>query len=247
MPMSLIRTLLIPLVPTLIAGCAGIPVHQDRSTGEPEHTIHLVRHGWHTGIIVRSSDIPESVWPEIADFPDAEYLEVGWGDHEFYPSPDPSNLDALRAVLGPGPSVLHIVGLSDHPTRVLPYGDLVALEIGDPGFRRLIEFIAATHERNATERAEPIGPGLYLDSRFYPAQGRFHLFNNCNTWVVNALRTAGLPLRVAITSEGVIRQGLEFGTPLRASSKVGRTPNPRACRRASNRSPRTASGRRRSA
>ncbi|MDV7400058.1 DUF2459 domain-containing protein, partial [Arthrospira platensis SPKY1] len=95
--------------------------------------------------------------------------------------------DALRAALGPSAAVLHVVGLSDHPARVLIFSELVALEVSEPGFARLIDFIAATHDRAGAERAEPIGRGLYLDSHFYPALGSFHLFNNCNTWVVNAL------------------------------------------------------------
>jgi hypothetical protein len=47
--------------------------------------------------------------------------------------------------------------------------------------------------------AEPIDTraGLYPNSRFYSATGRFHLFRTCNTWVAEALRSAGLPISPA--------------------------------------------------
>lgn len=207
---------LIALLLPVLSACSTLPEVGD-FPDDPAHTIYLIRHGWHTGIIVRTDDIPPSVWPEIAHFPNARYLEVGWGDRAFYPAPDPSHRDALRAVLDPGPAVLHLVGMANHPARMLPFSEIIALEIGDPGFRALIAFIATTHQRD-TEPAEPIGPGLYLDSRFYPAKGRFHLFNNCNTWVVDALRSAGLPLRRVLSAGAVIEQALELGVPLGMSA-----------------------------
>ena len=212
MPTTLRIILLILSVLIVGAGCSVTPVQSEPVGGKPARTVLLVSHGQHTGIIVRAGDIPEGLWPESTDYPGAEYLEVGWGDREFYPAPDPSVGDALRAAFVPGAAVLHVVGLTDHPTHVLSFSELVALEISEAGFERLIEFIAATHDRAGAKRAEPIGPGLYLDSHFYLALGSFHLFNNCNTWVVNALRAAGLPLRWAMTSDDVIEQAMAFGT-----------------------------------
>lgn len=203
--------LLILLVLIMGAGCSATPVQSDPADEAPARIVWVVSHGWHTGMIVRTGDIPEGAWPERAHYPDAEYLEVGWGDHEYYPASDPSIGDALRAALVPSAAVLHVVGLNDHPARILSYHELIALKISEPSFERLIGFIAATHDRAGAERAEPIGPGLYLDSHFYRARGSFHLFNNCNTWVTSALRTTGLPLRRAITSEQVIEQALGFG------------------------------------
>jgi hypothetical protein len=133
------------------------------------------------------------------------------GDRDFYPAPDRSIWLALRAALVPSDAVLHVVALTEHPASALAFTALVALDLGEPDFRKLLEFIAATHERAGAERAEPIGPGLYHGGHFYPARGTFHLFNNCNTWVVNALRAAGLPLRWAMTSDDVIEQAQEFG------------------------------------
>jgi hypothetical protein len=43
-------------------------------------TIYLVSHGWHVGIVVKRIDIPDDVWPNLKNFANADYLEIGWGD-----------------------------------------------------------------------------------------------------------------------------------------------------------------------
>jgi len=213
------------LVLVACAGCSTTPVRTWPADRESARTVLLVNHGWHTGIVVRAEDIPEGVWPESAYYPNAQYLEVGVGNREFYPAPERSIWLALRAALVPSAAVIHVVALSDHPARTLSFTALVALDLAEPDFRRLIEFIAATHERAGAERAEPMGPGLYHGGHFYPAHGSFHLFNNCNTWVVNALRAAGLPMRWAVTSDDVIAQALELGARDLSSGRAAEEPS----------------------
>ena len=195
----------------LIGACTAPPVNPALPPDETGRAVFVIQHRWHTGIAVRRADIPAGRWPESANYPHARYLEVGWGDRDFYPAPDPSTWDALRAVLTPGPSVLHLVGLHDHPAATFPFSEVVELRVDPDGFERLIDFIAASHERSGDRSAAAIGPGLYLDSHFYPALGSFHLFNNCNTRVVDALRAAGLPMQWAITSGEVIEQARHLG------------------------------------
>jgi len=39
-----------------------------------------------------------------------------------------------------------------------------------------------------------LASGLGANSLFYPARGKFHLFNTCNSWTARALKAAGYPL-----------------------------------------------------
>ena len=48
-------------------------------------------------------------------------------------------------------------------------------------------------------RGETVARGLYQDSWFYPAHGRFHLLNTCNTWTARMLTAAG----VGVSPSGV--------------------------------------------
>ena len=153
-------------------------------------TIYVLKHGWHTSITVQKDDVDPEVWPQISDFPDADYLEVGWGDKAFYQTPDPGAVVALKAAFLSKGSVLHVVGFNSAVQNYFPRSEVIQIALPESGFRQLTGYIAETYAQ-----PESVGPGLYGNSRFYPAHGEFRLTNNCNTWVVRALQTAGCPIK----------------------------------------------------
>lgn len=181
--------------------------------GEPRTTIYLVSHGWHAGIVLRRSDIPGSVWPVSGDFPDAQYLEVGWGDMDFYRTPDPHPGLLLKAALMPSASVLHIVGFSGAVPAYFPYSEIIGIELSSADFVHLSRAIAESFATDGAGNAKPLGPGIYGNSRFYLSKENYHLFNTCNVWTARALRAAGLPATPAraIGVEGLMSQAREFG------------------------------------
>lgn len=53
--------------------------------------------------------------------------------------------------------------------------------------------------------------GLYGDSRFYPANGQYQIFNICNHWVAERLADAGLAINVTLASwPGLLRTDLSY-------------------------------------
>ena len=151
----------------------------------------VASNGWHSGIVLARADVPESVIPEIADFPQARFLEFGWGDAEFYPAREAGAWLALRAAF-PGPAVMHVAGLPDYPARLWPQVTILPFAVDTQGLRRLLVFLRNSFDRAGAGRAEVTARGIYPFSLFYPATGRFHLFNNCNTWTAQALTAMGL-------------------------------------------------------
>ena len=100
----LLLVLLLLALVVLASGCAaqshpGAALAADAQ--ETTHRVHVVRHGAHSGIVVRAAEVPLQAWPARREFSDAEYLEVGWGDRAFYQAPDPSVWLGLRALLWP--------------------------------------------------------------------------------------------------------------------------------------------------
>ena len=162
--------------------------------------IFVTSNGWHSGIIVAKADLPPDRLPETADFPEARFLEFGWGDAVFYPAKQVTLGKTLRAALVPTPAVVHVVGLRAEPARSFPKAEVVSLPIDDENFGRLIDFVNASFQRAGATRATATGPGLYATSRFYPAKGSFHLFNTCNTWTARALSAAGFNVSASGTS-----------------------------------------------
>jgi uncharacterized protein (TIGR02117 family) len=168
-------------------------------TGPDAVTIHVVSNGWHTGIVIPRRALPTGAIPEAQDFPEAPYLEFGWGDADYYPAPQPGIGVALRAALLPSPAVVHLVGLPGPPRQVFPKAETVDVVLAPDGFRRLVDYLESSFDRRGAPRAEAGAPGLYSFSRFYPATGEFHLFNTCNPRTAAALKAAGWPVTVAGT------------------------------------------------
>src|SRR5690554_2778052 len=77
---------------------------------EPEnkHIIYLSSIGWHTGIVVPAYTLPDSLWGEKLPYADNFYLEIGWGDEDFFTHPGFNLWYAIKAVFWPTSSVLHI-------------------------------------------------------------------------------------------------------------------------------------------
>lgn len=177
------------------------------SSGETR-TIFVLSNGWHTSIVIARADLLPGRIPEVADFSKARFLEFGWGDAEYYPAKDPTLGMTLRAGLVPTPALVHVAGLPLPPARRYPKAEVIPLSLDAEGLERLVDFIDATFERGGLARAAATGPGLYPTSRFYPAKGRFHLLNTCNTWTARGLATAGVSVAEAgtTTAEDLMRQ-----------------------------------------
>ena len=154
------------------------------------------------GIILPVDNILKRNLPETKDFPEAKYLEIGWGDKRFYQSTDPSMDIALDALFTATPSVVHVYGFKKPVEAAFSKSETLKLEILDENYSNLLRFIYRSFVRNADGAGRPLGKGLYGErtSQFYAGTGDFHLFNTCNTWVADALKVAGFN----INAQGII-------------------------------------------
>lgn len=187
---------------------------------EQGNTIYLVNHGWHAGIVVLRADISESIWPATVGFPDAQYLEIGWGDRDYYQTSDPHLGLILKAALLPTASVLHIVSFNQPVQTYFPYSEIIKIELSADGFKDLTLAIAESFAMDKAGNSTSLGPGLYGKSRFYLSKETYHLFNTCNVWIARVLQAAGLdiiPMR-AIRVENLMSQVRKFGTVLQTES-----------------------------
>jgi len=217
--MGIVRNLMHFFVVVACCACAA-PVRDLFPPGDDASAkaIYLVSHGWHAGIVLRRADIPADLWPENVDFPYAEFLEVGWGDKQYYQTPDAHPGTTLRAALWPTSSVLHIVGFNGAVTAYYSSSEIIEIKLGEPGFELLSRYIAASFARDESGQALPLGRGLYGNSRFYLSRESYHLFNTCNVWTARALRAASVPITpsFSITVEQLMAQAQTFGEVVRS-------------------------------
>jgi uncharacterized protein (TIGR02117 family) len=202
------RIHLITILLVFVAACAMSPPGAPPASAEQTRTVYVAAHGWHTGLIVRSRDVPRDAWPARVDFPEAEYLELGWGEREYYMREDAGVWLGLRALLWSTSSAIHAAGFRGPVAGEFPRSEIVELRVAQAGFQRLVSFVGASHERDAAGRTIVLAPGQRPGSLFYASHRRFHLFETCNTWVARALQEAGVPVepRSATTAEGLMRQ-----------------------------------------
>lgn len=186
------------LLLAVATGCLG-PVASlyPPAPDAPIEPLWVIDHGWHTGLVLARSAIPRGLLPEQGDFPNAPYLEVGWGDADFYRASDPGFALAVRAAFASSASVVHVVGLSMRPDEIFAARDVVEIRLSRLGFEALVRFVDDSVDRASQHPAPQLGAGLYGASAFYPARGRYHLLSTCNTWTARALRAAGVPITPA--------------------------------------------------
>lgn len=82
----------LPLLMVIAAGGACTPLVKeaiDSFPGAgPTVSAFLLVDRWHAGVAIKVSDIPGNLVPERRDFTEAQYLEFGWGDWDFYQAPN---------------------------------------------------------------------------------------------------------------------------------------------------------------
>lgn len=189
----------------LLAGCAT----RAADTGaHGEIPLYVVTHGWHTGLAMQAADIDFARWRPLPHPARARYLEVGWGDRDYYPAPRFNLWYAFKALAWPTPSVLHVVGFDQAPARIFPASEVIELRLSRAGFERLLAYISASFEPDPA----PIAPSLYAAGAFYPSRERFHLFKTCNVWVARGLHEAGIEVRSSLTTEGLMAQLRPLGS-----------------------------------
>lgn len=166
-------------------------------------TVYIAQQGWHTAIILRVPDVPPEIWPEIRNYSPYQWVDVSWGDREYFTAPKGTILLALKAALLPGESVLLVLRFNEQPEDV--YGEkatLAGIRMDKESFYNLCRFISSAFQRNNGELM-PANP-----NGFFLAERKYHLFRTCNTWVALALREAGFKVNTfpIITASQMFRQ-----------------------------------------
>jgi uncharacterized protein (TIGR02117 family) len=165
------------------------------TTEEPMCKLVVVVHdSWHAAIVLRRADITHDSLPELVDFPDAEFIEFSWGDKDYFPNPDAGVFTGIKAAFWSSGSVLHLVGFSGNPKSFYRSEELVELRLTTNAHGRLLDYISRTFFRPPPRDRAEASAGLFTYSRFYPATHKFSLLKTCNTWVAEALKSAGLPI-----------------------------------------------------
>lgn len=204
---SLVQRLALLVFALILAGCAGVPRRADLPAEATPHTVYLVQFGWHTALLLDGSSTLAMSAKLSADFRDTPYLMVGWGDGEYFVSEHAPWSKAVKALVASDYPALQVGGRSTNPPLGAQAHDVVALAITERGFQQLVSYIDRSIASDADGKLIYLGKPAEHPDRFYRATGNYSVFNNCNSWISDALRTAGLPISsFNLTARGVFDQ-----------------------------------------
>jgi uncharacterized protein (TIGR02117 family) len=191
--------------------------------GEPVKTVWVVGHGWHVGLALRRADVSPLIWPESAALGAVRFIEVGWGDGDFYPAATGTSGLALKAAFFSDSSALHVTGFDQPVVDFFVGSQLVEIELSPRGFDALTRFIHEAYAHAADGKPITVAPAAYGRGAFYLARGRYHLLTNSNTWTARALRAAGCPVTPAwaLTAGNVLWQARRFGVVVSTGARGG--------------------------
>ncbi|HXV29312.1 MAG TPA: TIGR02117 family protein [Sinorhizobium sp.] len=124
--------------------------------------------------------------------PGAQWLIFGWGGRAFYlETPTWSELKPVPVLkaFSLDRSVLH-VDVAGH--IVEPQASVVGFDVDGEAFRRLVDFVSESFQREGGTVLPVEGFSYGPNDRFFEAKGYFNILFGCNTWTAGALREAGL-------------------------------------------------------
>lgn len=177
---------------SILCGCSS-SVERTSSDAERLRVVYVVRRAHHSGIAIATADWPNRDWSVLANFPQARYLEFGWGDAAYYQAPDPSLGVTIAAVFWPTPTVMEVI-----PWQIVAEGvvdtETVALRVSDAE----LQAIAKSIDDSFVQPISATGSGYDAPSGralFYHARGKFHMFRMCNRWTAERLQLAGCSVR----------------------------------------------------
>lgn len=209
----MIRThILLPLL-LIFTGCLS-PVQDLYPQNEEDRPVpvYIVSHGWHAGIAIESEYI-RHLLPDHPKMPEARILKFGWGDQRYYTEHDAGFGLMMRAALLPTRSVLHVVATDLPIERYFAASRVIRIQITHEGAEQLGVFISDRFRKDENGNIEVVADGLYSNSQFFAAIGRYYLPKTSNTWTARALRQTGYPITpiYSLTSGNVIKQARKEG------------------------------------
>ncbi|NQV11513.1 MAG: DUF2459 domain-containing protein [Cyanobacteria bacterium] len=207
-----LRLGMVSMVVLLSAACASPPplrrpdpAGQVQISGQP--SAYLVSHGLHTGIVVPREQLIQWLPGLAKRFPAGRYLEVGWGDMDFYQAGEKQAHLTARALFWPTDSVVHVVSIPISPFRSFPDRVVRRLCLSQGQIGDLSQFLAESFLRDERNALLPTATGQQGINQFYQAAGSYHLFSTCNQWTARGLKRAGYAIRPAfkLTNASLIK------------------------------------------
>lgn len=182
------------------------------------HTVYLIKQRWHTAIVFHRENIDSAILPELKYFAGSELIDIGWGDEAFYQYPDFDWDLAYQALFYPTPSTLRMEGIYISMIEYFNISEIVIeLKINNEQLKILLNYINETIWRDSEGNNNILSTQYLNRVYFFKANGDYHLFNTCNTWIARGLKKTGFNIEDDIVlTEQLFNEAAKFGDVIKA-------------------------------
>ncbi|MCB1193445.1 MAG: DUF2459 domain-containing protein [Leptospiraceae bacterium] len=207
---------MLPIVGVLIAfiSCSSVEKSFSASPKETNKKIYIVNYGFHTAIALYHKDLPEAYLPNYKFFSGSYFIQIAWGDKDWFILENPGTSIGLKALFLPTRTTMRIEGFSHRNPKDF-YGsvDVIELSVSHASFSSLLSYIQSTFKRDKYQNVIVIQKGKTGANYFYETKPTYHLFNTCNVLTAKAIKKTGIPISplFSITAARVIAQVKEYG------------------------------------
>lgn len=158
-------------------------------------SIYLVKANWHTGLMIPINDFTKKVLPVLSYFEGFKYVDIGWGDAEFYQSPGFNICLAAYAILPPTPSVIRIDGYKFPIERVIEWREFaIQFVLPKERFLRIADFINQSFKYNDNKEVIISSRDKEKPIIFFKSVHYYFFMRTCNTWAAEAIQSAGFEI-----------------------------------------------------
>jgi hypothetical protein len=161
--------------------------------------VYVTGQKWHTEIGIPVEELGSDLRFYRDIFPGARVIMFGYGKKTFFIAPAGTLSEYLLGPV-PGPAAIQVVALKVTPAEAYPPENTITLILPPGGSRALSAYIWNDLAKNNLGKPLIVAHSTNPSGLFYAAQSEYNLFHTCNTWAIDALHEAGLPL----SGEGVV-------------------------------------------
>ncbi|HSH52312.1 MAG TPA: DUF2459 domain-containing protein, partial [Bacteroidales bacterium] len=172
------------------------------------YKIYVVKYDWHTGVIFERMDAVKFFPALQDDYKDFKFIEIGWGDKDFYMAEKETFWITFKAGMFPTKSALHVTALMNNPEIHYRGIEMVIIDLSEDDFKNLIQYFNKSFALDEYNKNIKLKNGLKENSLFYLSNEKYHIFKTCNAWIARGLKRADVQIHpfFALTSKNVMKQ-----------------------------------------
>ena len=196
------------------------PLIAERDLEERDNSsieIYLIKQYWHTAIVIHREDIDTLIFPEVTMFSRFNIIDIGWGDEEFYQYDGFDAGLAFKALFYGTPSTLRVEGIGISKESYFNVSEIVIKILITPEqLDEILRFISNTVYRDSNGNPIVLSERGLGRIKFLKANGDYHLFNTCNTWLATGLQQSGVEITDdIILTEELFKEAAKVGTVIK--------------------------------